>query len=56
MRFKDDEHTSLVTVGQIELKAGDGIQAIDNNALPLLPTRNLVLFPGVTIPDRKSVV
>ena len=50
MRFKDDEHTSLVTVGQIDLKAGDGIQAIDNNALPLLPTRNLVLFPGVTIP------
>lgn len=42
--------TSIVSVGPIEIGSDREPRTIDENSLPILPTRNLVLFPGVTIP------
>ena len=40
----------IFTVGPIDLSLGDTFSAPDIHSLPVIPTRNLVLFPGVTIP------
>ena len=40
----------IVTVGQIEVDMTSSMAEPDFNHLPLLTTRDLVLFPGVTIP------
>lgn len=39
-----------VSVGHIELKDTEFTANINPNAMPVLPTRNLVLFPGVIFP------
>ncbi len=46
----EDSRTHLVQVGQIGEDDLKEKCKINQNDLPLLPTRNLVLFPGVTIP------
>lgn len=50
MSFDDDNKTttaSFVSLGQIKLDKGESVNTDD---LPIIPTRNLVLFPEVTIP------
>ena len=39
-----------MTLGQIEIDATKFGAAADPEDLPVLPTRNLVLFPDITIP------
>lgn len=46
----DKEHSEVVRIGRIDIDATAVGKPADTNALPILPTRNLVLFPGVTIP------
>ena len=50
MSNNNDENQSFVSIGQIDIDATsfNAEPALDD--LPILPTRNLVLFPGVTIP------
>lgn len=40
----------IITMGRIDLSASGGFSAPDLTRLPVLATRNLVLFPGVAIP------
>lgn len=40
----------MVSVGHIEIKRSDFSATINMAALPVLPTRNLVLFPGAIFP------
>lgn len=40
----------IITMGQIDLTAAGGFKAPDLGRLPVIATRNLVLFPGVAIP------
>lgn len=49
--FSNDEKqsTKVVQMGQIDISKSQ-LQPLDPSDLPILPTRNLVLFPGVTIP------
>ena len=49
MNNNDDNH-SIVSIGQIDIDATSFNAEPNLNDLPILPTRNLVLFPGVTIP------
>lgn len=46
----DDNKPAIVSIGHIDLSSGRRSAPIDESDLPILPTRNLVLFPGVTIP------
>lgn len=51
MNSKDtDDKTPMMQIGRIEINQKDFGLAPDTDGLPLLATRNLVLFPGVTIP------
>ncbi len=50
MSFNEDNDNSVMHMGQIEIDATSFNKAVDEMDLPVLPTRNLVLFPGVTIP------
>lgn len=50
MSLNDDNNTPVMTLGQIEIDATKFGTAPVPSDLPVLPTRNLVLFPGVTIP------
>lgn len=43
-------HKAIVSIGQINIDQNTLDKQPDNKNLPILPTRNLVLFPGVTIP------
>ncbi len=45
-----NEHSEVVRIGRIDIDAEVINAKVDNEALLVLPTRNLVLFPGVTIP------
>ncbi len=40
----------IITMGQIDLTRAGGFKAPDLGCLPVIATRNLVLFPGVAIP------
>lgn len=40
----------IITMGQIDLSRAGGFKAPDLDCLPVIATRNLVLFPGVAIP------
>jgi ATP-dependent Lon protease len=42
--------TELMSVGHIEINATEFSALVNTNALAILPTRNLVLFPGVVYP------
>ncbi len=44
------ENSPIVSIGQIDLRAELLKMVPDTEALPLLPTRDMVLFPGVTVP------
>lgn len=44
------KQSEIVSVGHIELKATDFNAEVNLQGLPVLPTRNLVLFPGVVFP------
>lgn len=46
----DDEHTGLFSMGQVDLDMSEPYNEANLACLPILPTRNLVLFPGVSIP------
>lgn len=50
MDFHKKENSTIVSLGEIKLDNIETAKEIDFNDLPVLPTRNLVLFPGVTIP------
>ena len=51
MSTKDfDEQLPVVQIGSIEINTTDFTSDPTPDDLPVLPTRNLVLFPGVTIP------
>lgn len=45
-----DKSEQILQLGHIEIKPEDFNNDIDPEALPLLATRNLVLFPGINIP------
>lgn len=46
----NDENQTIVSIGQIDIDASMLTAEPNINDLPILATRNLVLFPGVTIP------
>ncbi len=50
MSHNDDQSPRIISLGQIDISADRNIPKPDYNALTLLPTQNLVLFPGVTTP------
>ncbi len=50
MSNSNTETHKIISLGQIDLTANRLTATPDYNALPILPTRNLVLFPGTTIP------
>lgn len=50
MSKDNDESTKVVQVGHIEINPEKFNKPVDTTDLPILATRNLVLFPGVTIP------
>lgn len=45
-----EENPKIISLGQIEIDPGKFNADPDTEALPILPTRNLVLFPGVATP------
>lgn len=45
-----DTHSRVVTLGQIDIDSRRFNKEPDYDHLPVLPTRDLVLFPGVTVP------
>ncbi|MDE7153632.1 MAG: endopeptidase La [Muribaculaceae bacterium] len=45
----DAKGTKVVQMGQIDISKSR-LRPVDTTDLPILPTRNLVMFPGVTIP------
>lgn len=47
---KNDQQVEMVNLGQIEISTEGFDAAPDLESLPILPTRNLVMFPGVTVP------
>lgn len=46
----DEENTKIVPIGQIDIDASKFTAEPNLEDLPIIATRNLVLFPGVTIP------
>ncbi len=48
--FRPQTTTSIVSVGHIDINPDREPRNINEDSLPILPTRNLVLFPGITIP------
>lgn len=50
MQKDDDKIPHIVQVGKIEVPEAKNLTPPDCDDVPLLATRNLVLFPGVTIP------
>lgn len=49
-KASDHNHENTMPVGQIEINTANFGQEPDLSNLPVLPTRNLALFPGVTVP------
>lgn len=53
MKFNDNDEGQFFSIGHIDLgNKSNKTREIDAKDLPILPTRNVVLFPGVTIPIR----
>lgn len=53
MKFNDNDESQFFSIGHIDLgNKSNRAQEIDTTDLPILPTRNVVLFPEVTIPIR----
>ena len=54
MRFSNNnEQAQIVSIGHIDLgESSQRVLDIDTHDMPILPTRNVVLFPNVTIPIR----
>jgi ATP-dependent Lon protease len=50
MSKSKNEEQHIISVGSIELDRQKPLEPPYIDALPILPTKNLVLFPGVTIP------
>ena len=50
MSHNNDDNHSFVSIGQIDIDATAFSTEPSIEDLPILATRNLVLFPGVTIP------
>ncbi|MCM1503999.1 MAG: endopeptidase La [Muribaculum sp.] len=50
MSNSNTETHKIISLGQIDLTSNRMTATPDYNVLPILPTRNLVLFPGTTIP------
>lgn len=50
MTNSDNDNPRIISLGQIEIDSGKFNAAPDTEALPILPTRNLVLFPTVATP------
>lgn len=50
MMHQDENMTNIVQIGQIDLREEDDFKPVNVEDLPLLPTRNLVMFPKVHIP------
>lgn len=50
MANSDNDNPRIISLGQIEIDPGKFDARPDTEALPLLPTRNLVLFPTVATP------
>ena len=50
MSNSNSETHKIISLGQIDLTPNRVAVKPDYKALPILPTRNLVLFPGTTIP------
>lgn len=48
--MNDNDDSQIIQMGRIEINANDFNQKVNTEDLPILPTRNLVLFPKVTIP------
>lgn len=46
----EDENSTIVPIGQIDIDPSKFTVEPNTDDLPLIATRNLVLFPGVTIP------
>jgi ATP-dependent Lon protease len=53
MNFSDNnDNQPIISVGHVHLDDYKSDNIVDLDALPIIPTRNLVLFPDVTIPIR----
>lgn len=50
MSSKDSDNNTIMPMGRVEINPADFIADPDTSDLPVIATRNLVLFPGVTIP------
>lgn len=50
MKDNEDQLQAIVSIGQIDIDMTQLNNEPDTQDLPILPTRNLVLFPGVSIP------
>lgn len=46
----DQENQPIISIGHVNIDDIAADNVVKTNGLPLIPTRNLVLFPGVTIP------
>lgn len=51
MKFNENiEHKPLIKIGHLEIGANAPKTLVNLSDVPVIPTRNLVLFPGVSIP------
>lgn len=50
MDFQKKDHTTTVSLGEIKLSDPDKFSNINPKDVAVLPTRSLVLFPGITLP------
>ena len=49
-RMMEQQNCQIVNIGKIEIPARPSVKDTDKSAVAVLATRNLVLFPAVTIP------
>ena len=50
MSHNNDDNHAIVSIGQIDIDSTSFNAEPSYEDLPILATRNLVLFPGITIP------